>query len=1359
MDFTSSDSTAALPTPNPLSNGVGVFSATLATLGTQTLTATDSVTSAMTAVSAITVNTGAVSHFSFDFGSFTIVAGYPDTMTVVARDQFNNIITSYSGTVQFTSTDGAAVLPPNSTLTNGTGVFSVTFNTPGNQSVTGTDTVTGVSGTSGLVTVTGPALDAVTHFGITGMPPGGTTAGTAVTLTVTALDANNNTVTTYNGSVGVSSSDSKAVLPVYATLTNGVGVFTATFETAGNPTVTVTGATDTASYTQAPGSPFDAGLNLGPYDLVAGDFTGNGKQDLAIATYAGTVEIFLGNGDGTFKAGVTLPISYIPYAIVDADFRNNGILDLAVLNGNDVTVFLGNGDGTFAAGVNYDIDTFSAYSSTGLGLSVGDFNGDGNLDLLVSGQVNNLFDGDFSILYGRGNGTFATSSVANGSFQYYGAELSGIAVGNFDSTGNLDFALTDPLDGTTTVALGNGTGGFSGASAYGVTGAALVVGNFNGNANPEDIAVLQDSAVLSLGLIPATQVTILTGNGNGSFAVGSVYPIPWLANDLVVADANADGSPDILEVNSTGNNVGVLLGNGNGTFGNGPTFGVGDLPTDLAVADFTGDGAPDLAVVNFSDGTVSILLHQTVSGSAAVSIVAAAPNHFLVTAPPGATPGSAFTFTVTAQDTFGNTTTSYNGTVRFSSSDASAGVPTPTAVANGIGTFTATLQNLGTQTITVTDTANSALTGTSGSISVSNPAAQFSIVVPGSATAGAAFSITVTALDASFATATGYTGTVKFTSSDTLAVLPANATLTDGIGVFSVTLCTAGSQTITATDTQLSTITATSGGINVSAATATHLALSLPASATAGGAFIITVTALDQFGNTDTNFSAAVDFTSSDAGAVFPTATSLSAGVGTFSAMLTTSGLQSVAVSAPLVGITSSASSNVTVNPAPASHFVVTAPGTAIPNGPIILVVTALDSFDNTVTNYSGTVRFTSTDGLAALPANSTLTKGVGLFSVTLKTTGNQTVTVTDSGASALNGTSSSIAVNPGAVQHFLVSSPSAATVGSAFIITVTAQDQFFNTATSYTGTVHFSSTDSAATLPADATFTNGVGVFSVTLKTSGSQLLMVADSVLTRVSGLSVPIAVSNAATHFSVTVPAASTAGNAFVFVVTALDQSNNPATSYSGTVHFTSSDAQAYLPATATITGGVGFFAAVLKTAGNQTITVADTASRGGTSTAVSVSPAAATHFSLTGITNAVTGIASAFTVEALDPYNNVAPTYAGTVHFTSSDAAATLPNNGILTAGVGVFHATLMTPGSNTISATDTVAGTITGTSPAITTRGLTVAALTPTTTGFVATFDKPFVASDINLYDSTSGGGIDDVLLTGPGARRFPSTAR
>jgi hypothetical protein len=583
------------------------------------------------------------------------------------------------------------------------------------------------------------------------------------------------------------------------------------------------------------------------------------------------------------------------------------------------------------------------------------------------------------------------------------------------------------------------------------------------------------------------------------------------------------------------------------------------------------------------------------------------------------------------------------------------------------------------------------------------PATHFLVSAPASATAGVAFNFTVTALDQFNNTATGYAGTVHFTSSDGQAVLPANTTLTNGSGAFSATLKTAGSQTITATDTVDSSITGTSNPIAVSAAAATHFAVSAPASASSGVAFNFTVTALDQFNNTATAYAGTVHFTSTDGQAVLPANTTLTNGSGAFSATLKTAGNQTITATDTADSSITGTSNTIVVAAPPATHFLVFAPPVAPAGVAFNFTVTALDQFNNTATGYAGTVHFTSTDGQAVLPANTTLTNGTGIFSATLKTAGNQTITATDTVDSSITGTSGPIAVFAVAATHFAVSAPASASSGVAFAFTVTALDQFNNTATGYGGTVHFTSSDASAVLPADSTLANGVGTFSATLLTAGNQTITATDTFDSSITGTSNTIVVAaGPATHFVVSAPASATAGVAFNFTVTALDQFNNTATGYGGTVHFTSSDGQAVLPANTTLTNGSGTFSATLKTAGSQTIAATDTvdSSITGTSGPIAVSAAAATHFAVSAPAIRPERIAFNFTVTALDQFNNIATGYAGTVHFTSSDPNPILPADSTLTNGTGTFSAILVTAGNQTITATDTVDSSITGTSNTI-----------------------------------------------------------
>jgi hypothetical protein len=428
----------------------------------------------------------------------------------------------------------------------------------------------------------------------------------------------------------------------------------------------------------------------------------------------------------------------------------------------------------------------------------------------------------------------------------------------------------------------------------------------------------------------------------------------------------------------------------------------------------------------------------------------------------------------------------------------------------------------------------------------------------------------------------------------------------------------------------------------------------------------------------------------------------LTSGVGTFSVTLNTTGTQTVTATDTVTTSITGTSGGIVVGPHPATHFVVTAPSTASAGVGFNVTVMAKDASGNTATGYTGTVHFTSTDSTAMLPADATLTNGTGTFNVVLKKTGSQTVTATDTATSTITGTSGPIVVSSQATTHFVVTSPSTATAGVPFNITVTAENASGATVTTYTGTVKFSSTDSKAVLPASSTLTNGTGTFSVTLKEVGSRTVMATDTEIPMITGRSPAITVTAAgASQFAITMPARVVAGTPFSFTVTAKDPFGNVATGYAGTVHFTSTDPAAVLPADSTLTNGSGTFTATLKTARSEMITATDTVTSSITSAkSTVVTAAAAQTLIVTAMAKAMVGKASPFTVTAKDAFGNVATGYTGTVHFSSTDGAATLPANATLSSGSGRFTATFATAGTQTITATDTVTSSITGTSGAI-----------------------------------------------------------
>ncbi len=197
------------------------------------------------------------------------------------------------------------------------------------------------------------------------------------------------------------------------------------------------------------------------------------------------------------------------------------------------------------------------------------------------------------------------------------------------------------------------------------------------------------------------------------------------------------------------------------------------------------------------------------------------PDHLVVSGATSDVAGASYSFTVTAETSTGAVDPAYTGTVKLTSSDAQASLPgsyTFTSSNAGTYTFTVTLKTAGTQSITATDTTTGAASATESGIVVSPAAAsQFVLTgLPSSSNIGAADSFTITAKDPYGNVATGYTGTVSFSSSDGSATLPASHTFTTsdkGVYTSSVTFNTAGTQTLTATDGSLSV---TSSGVVVS---------------------------------------------------------------------------------------------------------------------------------------------------------------------------------------------------------------------------------------------------------------------------------------------------------------------------------------------------------------------------------------------------------------------------------------------------------------------------------------------------------------------------------------------------------------
>jgi autotransporter-associated beta strand protein len=624
-----------------------------------------------------------------------------------------------------------------------------------------------------------------------------------------------------------------------------------------------------APFALKPAQTFPAGAP--PTGIKTADVNGDGKPDLIVQNYLGfgsdAVSVLLGNGDGTFQAPITTKAYSYLASFAVADLNGDGKPDLVTsetyccgYSGGNFSVHLGNGNGTFKSATNY----YGGYSP----LLVADFNGDGHPDLLATG-VNPIGSIQGGVYLGNGNGTF------QGPISYsYGPA---VAVGDFNGDGKVDVVTSNG------VLLGNGNGTFQkpiGPFLNGILGAGdftgdgkldlvsasgLLLGNGNGTFRspisfpagvyPSSVATADlngdGSLDLVVGNVADGTVDILLGNGNGTFQ-GPLY-VPLNGNSFTsftVGDFNGDGTPSIAGTYASGR-VGVLLGVTNAVTSfavSAPSKAIAGTSIQLTVTALNGSGLVDSAytgtvsfrstdpIFSFSPytftaadqgvhtftvtlktaGTATITAsdngNPTITGvSNFISVDPAAASELLFKQQPSnSVAGQSINPSVTVQvaDAFGNLILSDSSQVSLALGTNPGGSTlsgtTQISAVNGIATFNNLSLNKSGTGYTLNASDGSLLDATSGSFNIGPAApASLALTAPSSIPVGQAFSITVTVLDAFANVATGYQGIVHFSSTDSGPALPANYTFMasdQGIHTFSATLRSAGTQTVTVQD-------------------------------------------------------------------------------------------------------------------------------------------------------------------------------------------------------------------------------------------------------------------------------------------------------------------------------------------------------------------------------------------------------------------------------------------------------------------------------------------------------------------------------------------------------------------------------
>jgi hypothetical protein len=444
-------------------------------------------------------------------------------------------------------------------------------------------------------------------------------------------------------------------------------------------------------------SEFDPGGNSWvsqPMGLVAGSNPTDGTPVLVVADGKCPPVEFCSNDNGTI-AGVGEQGIYhqnlveSPQAIVTGDFNGDGVLDVVTLGQLEpsaypnptpnLNLYAVISPGATSGPGFQPVNEFSLLAGTSASpaLVVGDFNRDGHLDIVTGGV--SIATGGTSAVYflpGNGDGTLGTAISSSTESTTQG----GLVAGDFNGDGILDLAVTNPQLNTVSILLGNGDGTFM-APVDSVTGAspgAVVTGDFNGDGKL-DLAVLDGSG---------TSVSILLGNGDGTFKPKVEYPAGFSASFLTLGDFNGDGILDIALSDTqctsspcpANGSVNILLGNVDGTFQSQLSFAAGGEPmfivtTGLVAAASPSVGRAGVAVANFLDNTVSIFSPLEAQGGTGnpVPVITSI-------SPANALQGSgSFTLTVNGSNFIQSSTLSFGGQpeqiISFSASQLTANIP------------------------------------------------------------------------------------------------------------------------------------------------------------------------------------------------------------------------------------------------------------------------------------------------------------------------------------------------------------------------------------------------------------------------------------------------------------------------------------------------------------------------------------------------------------------------------------------------------------------------------------------------------------------------------------------------------------
>jgi hypothetical protein len=344
-----------------------------------------------------------------------------------------------------------------------------------------------------------------------------------------------------------------------------------------------------------------------PFSVEIADLNGDKIKDLVIANGEdSSVTILIGAGKGNFSEAKGSPFAagYIPNDIAIADINKDGKPDLAFANHDRkyLTVLTGDGSGSFTPlkGSPFPI----AVKPHTHGLVAGDFNGDGNIDLVTDSWGDNRL----AVLFGNNDHGFnaPVKYLEVGKHPYQR-----VRAADLNKDGNPDLITTN-LDGNnTTILLGDGKGNFKETAgspfACGDSPFGVAVGDIDHDGNP-DLAIINSPTITSENK-GHDGLTVLMSDGKGKFKPMQESPFATGESPCRVAigDLNGDGIKDIAVANYKSNNITVLIMNRHGVTAS-YTVKTGTYPDGVAIADLNGDSKGDIVVSNSGEYYIDIII-------------------------------------------------------------------------------------------------------------------------------------------------------------------------------------------------------------------------------------------------------------------------------------------------------------------------------------------------------------------------------------------------------------------------------------------------------------------------------------------------------------------------------------------------------------------------------------------------------------------------------------------------------------------------------------------------------------------------------------------------------------------------------